>query len=721
MKLFCAGWIAAIGLVAMLSAVLASRSAFAQDGPTPSESRARDDAQLGISAGFNRMAAEGVGHRPVIPEQGTTSSRRADRLPSAFDPAHSVPQGMPKPMRIPDSALASVSREEEKRTLVRPVSLSAQEDEGLASVLRWAGGIGAAAVVILVILAWNRRLRRQVAKRRRAEEALRESEARAKAMLNTGSQLQGLLKPDGTLIEINAAALAMIGASEEDVLGLPFWDCPWWTHDPDLQAQLKQALKRAADGESVRFLATHHATDGTAHIINFGATPVRDEHGEVTLIVPMGDDITHLKRAEEALRESEARAKAMLNTGSQLQGLLKPDGTLIEINAAALAMIGASEEDVLGLPFWDCPWWTHDSDLQAQLKQALKRAADGESVRFLATHHATDGTAHIINFGATPVRDEHGEVTLIVPMGDDITHLKQAEAELRQAKEQAETALAKLTRTQQQLVVSEKMASLGQLTAGVAHEIKNPLNFINNFAEVSVELIDELRQAVEPARQALSGEQRNHLDDLVSTLTANMATIDEQGRRADSIVKNMLQHARDEGSERRDIDVNTFLEENLKLAYHGARAQDQSGNVALERNFDPKAGSITIAVQDISRVLLNLFGNGIYAMRQRQRLETSGDYAPVLRVSSRDCGDRVEIRVRDNGTGIPGDVANNIFDPFFTTKPPGEGTGLGLSLSYDTVVHQHGGSLGVESEEDRFTEFVLVLPRHPAPHSESLT
>ncbi|MDJ0947031.1 MAG: ATP-binding protein [Kiloniellales bacterium] len=592
MKLFCAGWIAAIGLVAMLSAVLASRSAFAQDGPTPSESRARDDAQLGISAGFNRMAAEGVGHRPVIPEQGTTSSRRADRLPSAFDPAHSVPQGMPKPMRIPDSALASVSREEEKRTLVRPVSLSAQEDEGLASVLRWAGGIGAAAVVILVILAWNRRLRRQVAKRRRAEEALRESEARAKAMLNTGSQLQGLLKPDGTLIEINAAALAMIGASEEDVLGLPFWDCPWWTHDPDLQAQLKQALKRAADGESVRFLATHHATDGTAHIINFGATPVRDEHGEVTLIVPMGDDITHLK---------------------------------------------------------------------------------------------------------------------------------QAEAELRQAKEQAETALAKLTRTQQQLVVSEKMASLGQLTAGVAHEIKNPLNFINNFAEVSVELIDELRQAVEPARQALSGEQRNHLDDLVSTLTANMATIDEQGRRADSIVKNMLQHARDEGSERRDIDVNTFLEENLKLAYHGARAQDQSGNVALERNFDPKAGSITIAVQDISRVLLNLFGNGIYAMRQRQRLETSGDYAPVLRVSSRDCGDRVEIRVRDNGTGIPGDVANNIFDPFFTTKPPGEGTGLGLSLSYDTVVHQHGGSLGVESEEDRFTEFVLVLPRHPAPHSESLT
>ena len=342
-------------------------------------------------------------------------------------------------------------------------------------------------------------------------------------------------------------------------------------------------------------------------------------------------------------------------------------------------------------------------------------------MQFLATHPTPDGIEHIIDFRVTPVTDENGEVALIVPEGHDITDLKQAEAELRQAKEQAETALAELSKTQQQLVVSEKMASLGQVTAGIAHEIKNPLNFINNFAELSVELIDQLRDAIKPARQSLNGEQQDDLDDLVTTLSANMVRIDEQGRRADSIVKSMLQHSRYEGSERRHIDINAFLEENLKLAYHGARARDQAFNIALERDFDPNAGSIYIAAQDISRVLLNLFSNGIYATHQRQHLETSADYAPVLRVSSRSSGDRVEIRVRDNGTGIPDDILNKIFDPFFTTKPTGEGTGLGLSLSYETVVHQHTGSLRAESEAGSFTEFILVLPRGPELSPEPVT
>ncbi len=435
----------------------------------------------------------------------------------------------------------------------------------------------------------------------------------------------------------------------------------------------------------------------------------------------LGREAAERKRAEDALRESEARARAILNSTFTLQGVLEPDGTLIEVNAAALAMIDVRQEDVTGQPFWDCPWWTHNPDLQGQLRQAVKRAADGETVQFLATHLTSEGIERIIDFRMAPFTDENGEVALLVPEGRDITDLKRAEAGLRQAKEQAETAVAELTKTQQQLVVSEKMASLGQLTAGVAHEIKNPLNFINNFAQVSVELIGELKHAVEPARRALDGEQQDDLDDLVTTLSDNMVRIDEQGRRADSIVKSMLQHSRDEGSERRHIEVNEFLEENLKLAYHGTRAQDQAFNIALERDFDPNAGSVNIAVQDIGRVLQNLFGNGIYATRQRQRVETSADYAPTLRVSSRDCGDRVEIRVRDNGTGIPEDVVGKIFDPFFTTKPAGEGTGLGLSLSYDTVVHQHAGSFGVESEEGSFSEFVLVLPRDPASAGQLVT
>jgi len=293
--------------------------------------------------------------------------------------------------------------------------------------------------------------------------------------------------------------------------------------------------------------------------------------------------------------------------------------------------------------------------------------------------------------------------------------VKERTKELTGARDWAESALTDLKRTQRQLVHSQKMASLGILTAGIAHEIKNPLNLVNNFSRVSVELFDELRDAIEPARQALDDERRDELDDLVTTLAANMIRIDEQGRRADSIVKSMLQHSRDEASERHLTDINALLEENLNLAYHGARARDQEFNITLERDFDPDAGSISIAAQDISRVLLNLFGNGFYATRQRQHLESSADYTPILGVISRDCGDSVQIRVRDNGTGIAGDIVNKIFDPFFTTKPTGEGTGLGLSLSHDIVVSQHGGSIEVSSAKGEFAEFTITLPRQSPP------
>ena len=289
--------------------------------------------------------------------------------------------------------------------------------------------------------------------------------------------------------------------------------------------------------------------------------------------------------------------------------------------------------------------------------------------------------------------------------------VKERTKELTGARDWAESALTDLKRTQRQLVHSQKMASLGILTAGIAHEIKNPLNLVNNFSRVSVELFDELRDAIEPARQALDDERRDELDDLVTTLAANMIRIDEQGRRADSIVKSMLQHSRDEASERHLTDINALLEENLNLAYHGARARHQEFNITLERDFDPDAGSISIAAQDISRVLLNLFDNGFYATRQRQHLESSADYTPILGVISRDCGDSVQIRVRDNGTGIAGDIVNKIFDPFFTTKPTGEGTGLGLSLSHDIVVSQHGGSIEVSSAKGEFAEFTITLPR----------
>jgi len=265
-----------------------------------------------------------------------------------------------------------------------------------------------------------------------------------------------------------------------------------------------------------------------------------------------------------------------------------------------------------------------------------------------------------------------------------------------------------LQTTQASLVHAQKMAALGQLTAGIAHEIKNPLNFVNNFAGLSVELLDELKETAGPAIATLDENTRAEIDDTVKLLTSNLEKIAEHGQRADGIVRSMLEHSR--GGKRREVDLNALIDEALNLAYHGARAQDQSFNITMEREFDKALAPIEVVPQDVTRVFLNLFGNGFYAANKRSQ-ETADGYRPVLRVATRDLGDEIEIRVRDNGTGISPDVRDKLFQPFVTTKPTGEGTGLGLSISYDIVTQQHGGSIEVESTLGEFTEFTVRLPR----------
>jgi len=276
--------------------------------------------------------------------------------------------------------------------------------------------------------------------------------------------------------------------------------------------------------------------------------------------------------------------------------------------------------------------------------------------------------------------------------------------EARQARTAAEAALVDLRRAQDRLVQSEKMASLGQLTAGIAHEIKNPLNFVNNFAELSIDLLGELSDA-------MTANLRAEIDELTATLKGNLAKIVEHGRRADSIVKNMLLHSRSGPSEHRAIDLNSTVEEALNLAYHGARAAIPGFNITLEKDLDPAAGRVELYPQEFIRVMLNLISNGFYAARQRAEQTADQGFEPALRLTTRNLGDQVEIRVRDNGTGISEAVRGKIFEPFFTTKPAGEGTGLGLSLSYDIVVKQHSGQLIVDSQPDQFTEFAISLPR----------
>ena len=259
---------------------------------------------------------------------------------------------------------------------------------------------------------------------------------------------------------------------------------------------------------------------------------------------------------------------------------------------------------------------------------------------------------------------------------------------------------------------TEKLASLGQLTAGIAHEIKNPLNFVNNFSSVSVELINELVEIVSGVQA--DDKARAEITDLSDTLRDNLQKIVQHGKRADSIVKNMLLHSREGSGEHRPVDINAIVEESLNLAYHGARAERQGFNITLERSFDPAAGEVDLFPQEITRVLLNLISNGFYAAIKRKGQAVNGDFEPVLAAATRNLGDRVEIRIRDNGTGIPPEVKDKMFNPFFTTKPAGEGTGLGLSISHDIIVKQHSGSIAVDTEPGSFTEFKITLPRKAA-------
>jgi signal transduction histidine kinase len=246
------------------------------------------------------------------------------------------------------------------------------------------------------------------------------------------------------------------------------------------------------------------------------------------------------------------------------------------------------------------------------------------------------------------------------------------------------------------------MASLGELTAGIAHEIQNPLNFINNFSEVNSELLDELMEA---NKQGSKGE----VGSLAIVLKGNEEKIAYHGKRADSIVKSMLQHSRLTGGEKQATDLNVLVEEHFRLAYHGYRAKDASFATDVTTSYDSSIGEVMVVPQELGRVLLNLFNNAFYAIAEKGK-QLNGQYEPHIGISTNKAGPTITITVRDNGTGIPEKVAEKVFQPFFTTKPTGEGTGLGLSLSYDIITKGHGGTLSVQSTEGEGSEFVMQLP-----------
>ncbi|MGV3763539.1 sensor histidine kinase [Parapedobacter sp.] len=339
--------------------------------------------------------------------------------------------------------------------------------------------------------------------------------------------------------------------------------------------------------------------------------------------------------------------------------------------------------NLFGMLWFGAMWFVNRSQRRALERERIKREAEETRVRVMAEMK--------VNLEA---------------------EVAQRTAELQQQKEELEQALEELKHTQAQLIHSEKMASLGELTAGIAHEIQNPLNFVNNFSEVSVELLDELKTG--PLAN-LPEETADEVGEIMDDLVQNLEKINLHGKRADGIVKSMLQHSRSSTGEKSETDINALADEYMRLSYHGLRAKDKSFNAMMETDFAADLPRIAVVPQDLGRVLLNLFNNAFYSVSEKKKNSVSNSYEPTVAVATQHVQqpngrDAVQITVRDNGLGIPRAILDKIYQPFFTTKPTGQGTGLGLSMSYDIIHKVHGGEMQIDTEEGEYAAFTITIP-----------
>ncbi|WP_416896280.1 MAG: PAS domain-containing protein [Minwuia sp.] len=464
------------------------------------------------------------------------------------------------------------------------------------------------------------------------------------------------------------------------------------------------------------FLRVHQHPDGYRAFVAISGHPIHDVDGVFAGYRGAGADVTALIETEKALKESQQLLAAIIDhiPAPFTITLKDPEGRYVLVNQHFCDRREMDMADVLGK--------TTDELYPPEIAARIS-AQDEEVMRSfkpLAYEFESRGPGGSVDTFSTvrfPIFDADGNAIGLGAVNLNISERKRVETELAEAKAAAEDALEDLRTTQASLIEAEKLASLGQITAGIAHEIKNPLNFIGNFAEISVELMAEFQQLATEAVRNLPRDRAGEYDELRTTIEGNLQKIVEHARRADDIVKGMLMHSRGEVGGAEWCNLAEVVDEAVNLAWHGARAQNRGADIRIERDYDPGTGRAEISRQQIARVVINLVANGIYSVNRKR--ETAGEgYRPTITVATRDHGESVEIAVRDNGIGIEPEVKSRLFQPFFTTKPAGDGTGLGLSLSYDIVVQQHTGGMSVESDPGEYALLRVVLPRRRSLREE---
>jgi PAS domain S-box-containing protein len=568
---------------------------------------------------------------------------------------------------------------------------------------------------------------RDVTERKRWERAIQESERRNSAVIDNAMDAYIAMNTAGQIIGWNAQAEAMFGWRREKVLGQRLSSVivpPEYrdAHEAGLRHYLETGESRIMN-RRVEMTALHRS--GRTFPIELSMSHVRI--GDSNTFSAFARDITERREASRALQESEERFRTLVEHAPEAIVVIDAETKrFIDANRNAQKMFGYDAEEILKVgpqevtAADDLVGRTVKQLVEERLDQALRGAMKFELTCQHKSGRKFPCEVRLVRLPATGRKLVRGSVTDISErrwaqkLHQDYSRtleeqVAQRTGELEAKNAELQATLETLRETQRKLITQERMASLGVLTAGIAHEIKNPLNFVNNFAELTAELTLELRALVESQRDRLDEANLQGIGTLLQDIEQNALRILDHGKRADRIVKGMLQHSRSD-AQRQPTDINALVDEYVKLAYHGLRARDASFNIRLDLQYDEQLGPIPVVPQDLSRVILNIVNNGCYAAHQK-KLILDGDFVPQLTVRTRDAGTHAEIRVRDNGPGIPEDIKDSIFNPFFTTKSQGEGTGLGLSICYDIIVREHLGELIVDTEPGVFTEFSIALPK----------